>query len=311
MSSGRPSNNAKVRELIALLGALTEAGDTISQEGIAERMGISREEARQLLDLLLTAGDSEGSYLSLALSDDESEATLAFDGGIKGRPLRLTLTETHAVLAALNACGIPEGDPLRQKIAQEFGRQHVTPESIEKQLEPLASVRERDTLRLISDALIQGKALRFRYQGNKDSKAKLRHAVPHRLMQQEGSWYIEALDADKLQERIFKIERMEEPALIEIPASARGLHHAQDGHAARTVTLRFLDPRYLSLFVWPGLKIREMDARPVEGTIPYYGTPWLPRQIAGCAGKVLCDDEEVSRRARHYAKELLEELSRS
>ena len=311
MSVGRPSNNAKVRELIALLGALTEAGDTISQDGIAERMGISRSEAHQLLDLLLTAGDSEGSYLSLVLSDDESEATLAFDGGIKGRPLRLTLTETHAVLAALNACGIPEDDPLRQRIAQDFGRQHVTQESIEKQLEPLASVREHDTLRLISSALIQGKALRFRYQGNKDSEAKLRHAVPHRLMQQEGSWYIEALDADKLQERTFKIERMEEPALIEVPASAKGLPHAAEGEEARVVTLRFFDPRYLSLFVWPGLKIRKADAHPIEGAIPYYGTLWLSRQIAGCGGKVLCDDEEVSEKAQHYAKELLEELSRS
>lgn len=113
MPSGRTSNIQEIRELVALAGALTQAGDTITSDAIAARMGISHAEAEHYLKLLLTAGDAEGTYLSLCIPDDESEVTLAFDGGIKGRPLRLTLAETHAVLAALNACGVPEDDELR------------------------------------------------------------------------------------------------------------------------------------------------------------------------------------------------------
>lgn len=45
MPSGRTSNIQEIRELVALAGALTQAGDTITADAIAARMGISHAEA--------------------------------------------------------------------------------------------------------------------------------------------------------------------------------------------------------------------------------------------------------------------------
>jgi hypothetical protein len=51
------------------------------------------------------------------------------------------------------------------------------------------------------------------------------------------------------------------------------------------------------------------NAKPVQGRIPYFGTMWLPRQLAGCAGKVVCQDEEVAEKMHSYAEGLLHQLS--
>lgn len=307
MPSGRTSNIQEIRELVALVGGLTQAGDTISAAAIAARMGISHADAERLLDLLLTAGDAEGSYLSLCIPDDGSEVTLAFDGGIKGRPLRLTLAETHAVLAALNACGVPEDDALRQKIATSFGRANVTPGTIEHQLEPLASPEEHDALSAISDALIHGKALSFLYQGTKDTEPRLRHVLPQELSQKEDAWYLDAFDLEKQEERCFKIERMGEAHPEDAPEHLVCAPSRTKDEDGRMVKLTFLDDRYLSLFAWPGLKISK-KARPTSGRIPYFGTSWLPRQLAGCAGKVVCRDSEVNEKMHSYAEGLLQKL---
>ena len=308
MPSGRTSNIQEIRELVALAGALTQAGDTITADAIAARMGISHAEAEHYLKLLLTAGDAEGTYLSLCIPDDESEVTLAFDGGIKGRPLRLTLAETHAVLAALNACGVPEDDELRQKIATGFGRANVTPATIERQLEPLASPEEHDVLTSISEAMIQGKALSFLYQGAKDDAPRHRHALPQELSQKDDAWYLDAFDLDRQEERCFKIERMDEAEPEEVPENLVSAPAKTEAEPARMVKLTFLDEHYLSLFAWPGLKISK-NAKPVQGRIPYFGTMWLPRQLAGCAGKVVCQDEEVAEKMHSYAEGLLHQLS--
>lgn len=47
----------------------------------------------------------------------------------------------------------------------------------------------------------------------------------------------------------------------------------------------------------------------MQGRIPYFGTMWLPRQLAGCAGKVVCQDEEVAEKMHSYAERLLHQLS--
>ena len=308
MPSGRTSNIQEIRELVALAGALTQAGDTITADAIAARIGISHAEAEHYLKLLLTAGDAEGTYLSLCIPDDESEVTLAFDGGIKGRPLRLTLAETHAVLAALNACGVPEDDELRQKIATGFGRANVTPATIERQLEPLASPEEHDVLTSISEAMIHGHALSFLYQGTKDDAPRHRHALPQELSQKDDAWYLDAFDLDRQEERCFKIERMDEAEPEEVPENLVSAPAKTKAEPARMVKLTFLDERYLSLFAWPGLKISK-NAKPVQGRIPYFGTMWLPRQLAGCAGKVVCQDEEVAEKMHSYAEGLLHQLS--
>jgi hypothetical protein len=96
-------------------------------------MGIS---ARHLFELLIASGDNDGRYLSLVLSDGENEVSLAFDNGIKRHSIRLSLTETDAILAALNRCGVSDDDPLRKKIVSNYGQINIDEEGIERQSGP-------------------------------------------------------------------------------------------------------------------------------------------------------------------------------
>ena len=93
-------------------------------------MGIS---ARHLFELWIASGDNDGRYLSLVLSDGENEVSLAFDNGIKRHSIRLSLTETDAILAALNRCGVSDDDPLRTKIVSNYGQINIDEEGIERQ----------------------------------------------------------------------------------------------------------------------------------------------------------------------------------
>lgn len=125
-------------------------------------MGIS---ARHLLELLIASRDDDGRYLSLVLSDDENEVSLAFDNGIKRHSIRLSLTETDAILAALNRCGVSDDDPLRKKIVSNYGQINIDEEGIERQSGPLSSQQANTVI----DALIAERTLTFLYQGNTDT----------------------------------------------------------------------------------------------------------------------------------------------
>ena len=98
---GRKGGVLEARQLSALIGSLDEEGATISANVVAQRLGCTIAHAKHLLSLLIDASDEESlNRLPLATDDDMSEAVLLFNT-IAGRPIRLTLTESVALIAAL------------------------------------------------------------------------------------------------------------------------------------------------------------------------------------------------------------------
>ena len=113
--TGRPGALGQARELVALASSLSEAGDSLSADAVAARLGMGRAQAEKLVGLLATAATADGTGLPL-VEDGDGALTLLLDAGVRGRRLKLNLAETAALLAALDRMGVAADDPLRERL---------------------------------------------------------------------------------------------------------------------------------------------------------------------------------------------------
>lgn len=304
--AGRRGAEGYARTLIDLVGSLTDAGDFVSERAIERRLGCGPDQARTLFALVQTMGDSDG----IALYEDEEGLALG-DAGARGRRLRLTVKETFALSCALEALGVAEDDPLREKL-----RGLLVEKGIDEGL--LARVHtdgEADRTAKVrfacSMALARHEDLAFLYRGAADAEERARTVKPLGLERGDNAWFLEAFDLDRQAKRSFRLDRMRD---------VRSAGHADgegekvgdgapepEGESCRLVRISFDDLRFLDLFVWPGLKIEMRDdvAGTASGTIPYYGGTWLARQIAGCGGHARVDDPELRALVADHARALL------
>jgi predicted DNA-binding transcriptional regulator YafY len=304
---GRRDALDEARELVSLLGALSSEGDGVSVASISSRLGITAEEARKLLLLIVTAGSESDDYLPLAFAEDsESEVFLAFPRGNRGRPLRLTAAEGIALTAALNYLGVPDDDPLRRHLQTSFGSGPMDAQAIQKTLAPVGDTLTSQNLSTIAACLADSASLTFLYTGSVDSKQNPRRVTPLGTRLDNGYWYLDAYDHDREGDRTFRVDRMVTLAEVDaIPRRHNPTARTQD--APKLVTLRFADERYLNLFDWHGLTIVSQAEGITVGTIPYYGpsSSWLPQHLAACGGAVMCDDAGITAAAREYAQQLM------
>lgn len=244
-SSGN-KNQINLRALELLWLALAKSKEPYSRQDIAEEFGLELNDASHLIDQLLLLAADEINYMPIALSDDENiiqvnSTTPSTTSSTKA--LRLTISETIALVAALQFLGISRDHSLYQAVDKSFIHQDVTPEDVAR---TIAS----DKVSAISDALICcievmlankaalgcGQALTFTYTpghyhandaaSSKSSTAanangdtdgdistnaphKKQHTVlPRRLYKENDYTYLWALDCQTMQKRRFRLDRM-------------------------------------------------------------------------------------------------------
>ena len=305
--AGRRDVTERIRELVALLGSLSRAGDSVTIDAISSRMGIPHEEAQTLMDIVCAASGEESGGLLISMNDEETAYTLQYTA-VRGRPLRLTEPETVALVHALDTVGVEEDEPLRVRLNEAFGSREVRLEEVRQTLgNVLQSEQEQwyKTLQLCAQSQVDGRALVFMYQGLRDGAPRKRNAAVLRLANKEAGWYMDALDLDLGEQRTFRVEGMDEVELGDYvhASSYANVDEAQEN----LVTLHFHDPAYLTMFEWPGLRVIRERNGITTCTIPYYGSrsTWLPRRIIACGGTMVAEDEELMQRALHYACDLL------
>lgn len=300
-SSGRTGAVDEARELVALVSSLSEAGDALSAEAVASRLGTTVERAEKLIGLVGTSSASGGIGLPLTLEDD-GEATLAFSGGMRGRRLRLTRGEAVALSAALERLGVGPDDPLRGRLEAALGSEPVR-EDLVRRVIGSRSGAESEKVESCARAILERASLSFLYRGAGDAQARRRSCVPRAIRAEDDSWYLDAHDLDRGGERTFRLDRMEEVEQGPRVAAPKGCEKG----AGREVGVTFDDAHYLDLLPWHGLRVTGTgEDGSVSARIDYYGGMWLPRMIAACGDAARTTDPEVARLVREYARGLLE-----
>lgn len=305
-STGRAGGLEEARELVALISSLEGEGDFVSAEAIQARLGCTPERARKLLDLLLQASAGDD-YLPLSSAHEEGPAVEMGDAeatSLRGRRLRLTPMETTALLSALRMIGVGGDDPLRRALEGGALADTSNESLVDRVVDASASPATANTIQVCSEAIARGSALSFLYR-KADGSESAREVEPRSLSQQDGTWYLRAADSDG-GEKSFRLDRMTRPEPVERGRKTLLKAQAQTEESnkpqVREITVFFDDPTVLDLFEWPGLELAE-DGR--AGTLPYYGGPWLPRQLAACAGAARTDDPRLRALISDYARQQL------
>ena len=298
---GRPGALDEAKALVTLVSSLSETGDSLDPEAVAQRMGTDMGQAEKLVSLILSStllGD-----VGLPLVEESGGVTLVESGGVRGRRLRLTRDETLALVAALERMGVGENDPLRRSLELSLSAEPVSEELVLRLMAGEEGQSElAQALSTIGRALAHGLALDFSYH-KPGASAERRHVVCLGLRCDDDTWFLDAHDLERNGERTFRVDRMSAVSCGErerVPEPARD-------DTGRTVSLTFSDPRYLALLPWHDLRITARSSGRTEAETPYYGGTWLVRMLAACGDSVVIHDEELALLVRDYARRALED----
>ncbi len=302
--AGRTGSVTVVRQLLALAGSLTNEGEVITADDIAGTLGISYDQARHLIALVSLGSGESIDYLPVIMSDEDDEVALMEGAGLSARRVRLTRSETIALSAALAELGVADDDPLVQTLKASYVAPSFSTQDIMRSLEAPSSATDGATLRLCSQAITDGKTLRFSYVPVAGGAMAWRHVVPRLVRRGDDSWYLDAYDLRRGADRVFRIDHMGEVSLEDAaPAPAPSAPNQKK----RLVNLHFSDSRYLDLFHWEGLEVVSRDDGGTTARLPHYGGNWLTRHVAACAGTVTTDDSTLAEQAKAYASRVLAE----
>lgn len=296
---GRKDGTERVRELVALLGSLSKVGDSISLDAISSRLGISLDDARIMMDIMCMASGEESGGLLISSNDDETEYTLQYLG-TRGRPLRLTTTETIAVVHALDLAGVSDDDPLRARLSEALTSPDVLAQEVRRSL---GDHDDDPMLSMCARAQTSQRELVFSYRGLKDELPRRRRVLVRRTRLSNDQWHMDAYDLDLSQERTFRIDRMGDASVGDFSDLPEELPRE-----TTELEVRFLDRKYLTMFDWQNLRIIRESSGVIHGVLPYYNnsSTWLLRRICACEGTFVVEDERIMQQAKEYAASLLD-----
>ncbi len=287
------------KELLSILFSLSEPGDFASQEAIQKRLGCDQGHAEKLIAMLeCISGDPSG----ITAYEDEDGLAIGVDGA-HGRALRLTKSETRALLDALRKIGTAQSEELRAELEGCLADGALDQALVERAPSTTGRENDAEAYAICSKAIARRKDVEFVYR-KPDCAPELRRVHPWIPRHSDEASYLRGWDLDKHLVRMFRIDRMSNVKLV--ARTGEDVSGAASDSDARVIKLAFREKRFLKLFDWPELVIHSTnDGGEAVGTLPYYGGMWLPRQIAGCGGAVVAHDEEVAALVREYATELL------
>lgn len=300
--AGRKNNNDRIRELVALLGSLSSTGDVVTIDAISSRLGVTDQEAQGLMDIVCQASSEEWGGLLISCNEDETEYTLQYPG-TRGRPIRLTESETIALVHALDVAGIGDDDPLRKKLGKAFSSPLVDEDAVRQALGRIAQDTDADSLHMCAQAQVEQRSVSFLYKGVKDEVPRQRRCSIRSLLRQDVHWYARAFDLDVKENRTFRVDRMTNARLGDRVTLPQDLGNTTNRH----VEITFYDLRYYHMFDWPGLRVLRSTNEILIGSIPYYGdtSDWLPRRICAGKGCIIVNDKRIMNAAQSYAQRLL------
>ncbi len=136
--------------------------------------------------------------------------------------------------------------------------------------------------RIVTEAVLEGRQLRFVYQARSTQEERERQVSPQRLTHHRDNWYLDAWDPTQNSLRRFALDRIRKPELsdeaaIELPAAQLDTHQAAGygifaGPIIATAVIRFTPhaARWIADEHWhPAQRQRVLPDGSLELTIPY------------------------------------------
>ncbi len=279
----------------------------------AADFGITERQLRRDLELLWMCGlpgYGPGDLIDLSFAGDT--VTVTEDAGMR-RPLRLTTAEATALLVALRTLadvpGVVDTEAVRRataKIERAVGDAGTSGLSVD-----LAREEEAATA-TASRALAAQRALRIRYYTAGRDAVSQRTVDPMRLLIVDGRGYLEAWCRRAEGVRLFRLDRVEDAAVLDEPAAppsdaeptdlSAGLFQPAPEHRSAVLVLE-PDAHWVAEYYPVDEIVGEPESDAIRVVMRYADPGWLVRLVLGLGGgaRVVEPPElaaAVARRAR-------------
>ncbi|GAA2538118.1 helix-turn-helix transcriptional regulator [Pseudonocardia hydrocarbonoxydans] len=279
---------------------------------VAADFGVTERQLRRDLELLWMCGlpgYGPGDLVDLSFAGDT--VSVIEDAGMR-RPLRLTTAEATALLVALRTLGEQPGvvdtGAVRRataKIERAVGDAGLAGVAVD------LSRAEEAVSAAVRRALEDGRALRIVYYTAGRDAVSQRVVDPMRLLIVEGRGYLEAWCRRAGGVRLFRLDRVEDVAVLDEPAEpppdaepadvSDGAFRARPEHPAAVLLLE-PDALWVSEY-YPVEQAQEVEGGRLRVVLRYADPAWLVRMVLGLGGGARVLDppelaEAVARRAR-------------
>lgn len=283
---------ARLPRLLSLVPYLQARPGVPIAEAAAD-FGVTERQLRRDLELLWMCGlpgYGPGDLIDLSFAGDT--VTVTEDAGMR-RPLRLTTAEATALLVALRTLGEQPGvvdtGAVRRataKIEQAVGG--AAPAGVAVDL----TREEEATAAAVRRALEHGRALRIVYYTAGRDAVSRRVVDPMRLLIADGRSYLEAWCRRAEGVRLFRLDRVEDVAVLDEPAApppdaeptdvSAGAYRPRPDHASAVL---LLEPGALWVSEYYPVEeaVEQPDGR-VRVLLRFADPAWLVRLVLGLGG---------------------------
>lgn len=214
----RTPNEQRLPRLLALVPYL-QARPNIAVAEAAADFGVTETQLRRDLTLLWMCGlPGHGPGDLIDLSFEGETVSVIFDAGMS-RPLRLTAEEALALVVALRTLaetpGLADSDAVRSALAKV---EAVASEAVADDTVAVELDRSERMLPAVARGVDERRALRMRYYSATRDETSERTVDPVRLFDADGRTYLEAWCRQAEGMRVFRIDRIEDVAVLDEPA---------------------------------------------------------------------------------------------
>ena len=215
--TSRTANDERLPRLLALVPYL-QARPNIAVADAAADFGVTETQLRRDLTLLWMCGlpgHGPGDLIDLSFEGDT--VSVIFDAGMS-RPLRLTAEEALALVVALRTLaetpGLADTDAVQRALAKV---ESVAGDAVDSTVAVQLDAAER-LLPVLHRAVDERRAVHLRYYSASRDETSERTVDPLRVFQADEHSYLEAWCRQAEGMRVFRLDRMDDVALLDEPA---------------------------------------------------------------------------------------------
>jgi proteasome accessory factor C len=220
----------RMTRLLALVPYLTARPDGVALAEAARDFGVPERQLRSDLELLWMCGlpgYGPGDLIDLAFEGNRVRVT--FTAGMV-RPLRLSTDEAVALVVALRTLLELPGLAEREAVSRALAKVSAAAGHAAERVTPVAvSVDAREeALAVVREGLQRKRALHLHYYVPTRDERTERTVDPMRLLLVDGNWYLEAWCRRAEGVRLFRLDRVDDVAVLDEPAAPPPQAHERD-----------------------------------------------------------------------------------
>jgi proteasome accessory factor C len=292
----------RMTRLLALVPYLTARPEGVALTEVARDFGVGERQLRSDLELLWMCGlpgYGPGDLIDLAFEGDRVRVT--FTAGMV-RPLRLTTDEAVALVVALRTLLELPGLAEREAVSRALAKVSAAAGHAADRVTPVAvSVDAREeALAVVKDGLERKRALHLHYYVPTRDERTERTVDPMRLLLVDGRWYLEAWCRRVEGVRLFRLDRVDDVAVLDERAAPppqaherdvdHGIYQPEPGSPA--VRLRLARHARWVADYYPVDSVAPVDDPPggLAVTVRTADLAWARRLVASLGGAALVDE---------------------